>query len=594
MILRITFIVLLIFLTLSNAPHLFAQTKPSVTRDNFSDTWLATDALGRSLPAAGAARPPRPDRFVGIFYFLWHDKSENAGPFDVSHILANDPEALKKNTSPPWGPVGKFHHWAEPLFGYYLTDDAWVIRKHAQMLTAAGVDVVIFDNTNNFTYTPNYMKLLEVYAQMRREGNNTPQVAFLTPFWDPQKTADKLFAELYSKHLYEDLWFRWKGKPLLLADPDKVSAPVKDFFTFRKPQPDYFQGPTGPDQWSWLEIYPQHVFKNSNGEKEQISVGVAQNAVGNRLGSMSEPGAKGRSFHNGAPSTQPGAVNLGLNYTEQWERALKEDPQFIFITGWNEWIAGPWPEFNGIKTPPMFVDQFDQEHSRDIEPMKAGHSDNYYYQTVAFIRRFKGARAPPNASPSKTINLDGEFSQWTGVTPEYVDDANDTVPRDHPGWNSVTRYVDRSGRNDFVTLKVAHDATNLYFYARTQSPITPSTDPNWMTLFLDTDNNPSTGWHGYDYCVNRHMKDASHSFLESTRTGWNWEPRAEIRFHVRGNELMLSIPRAALNLSDVKPLKFSFKWADNFQVDDDLTAFLRFGDAAPLGRFNYLYTTGIP
>ena len=30
----------------------------------------------------------------------------------------------------------------------------------------------------------------------------------------------------------------------------------------------------------------------------------------------------------------------------------------------------------------MFVDQFDQEHSRDIEPMKGGHGDNYYYQMV--------------------------------------------------------------------------------------------------------------------------------------------------------------------------------------------------------------------
>jgi hypothetical protein len=25
----------------------------------------------------------------------------------------------------------------------------------------------------------------------------------------------------------------------------------------------------------------------------------------------------------------------------------------------------------------MFVDQFDQEHSRDIEPMRGGHGDDY-------------------------------------------------------------------------------------------------------------------------------------------------------------------------------------------------------------------------
>ena len=33
--------------------------------------------------------------------------------------------------------------------------------------------------------------------------------------------------------------------------------------TFRAPQPDYFRGPTQPDMWSWLEVSPQHVFRNS-------------------------------------------------------------------------------------------------------------------------------------------------------------------------------------------------------------------------------------------------------------------------------------------------------------------------------------------
>ena len=71
--------------------------------------WPATDHLGRSLPPAGAVPAPRPGRFVGMFYFLWHDnrggrRPEGDGPFDVAKILAADPDALKKPTSPPWGP----------------------------------------------------------------------------------------------------------------------------------------------------------------------------------------------------------------------------------------------------------------------------------------------------------------------------------------------------------------------------------------------------------------------------------------------------------------------------------------------------------
>jgi hypothetical protein len=65
--------------------------------------WPATDALGRALPVAGdrATRAPRPDRYVGIFYFLWHDnhggkRPDGDGPYDVAKILARDPDALKQ------------------------------------------------------------------------------------------------------------------------------------------------------------------------------------------------------------------------------------------------------------------------------------------------------------------------------------------------------------------------------------------------------------------------------------------------------------------------------------------------------------------
>src|SRR5699024_8182482 len=66
-----------------------------------------------------------------------------------------------------------------------------------------------------------------------------------------------------------------------------------------------------------------------------------------------------------------------------------------------------------------FIDQYNQEYSRDIEPMKGGHTDNYYYQMMANIRRYKGIQKPQPASPPKTINLDGDFSQWDNIQPEF-------------------------------------------------------------------------------------------------------------------------------------------------------------------------------
>ena len=688
--------------------------------DTLSDTWGATDALGRRVPTAPEVGPPRPDRFVGIFYFLWLGAHVAGGPHDVTRILGQDPEALGKPSSPLWGPLHAAHHWGESIFGYYLTDDPYVLRAHARMLADAGIDAVIFDVTNQFTYRRQYLALLRVFAEARRDGNRTPQVAFLCPFWDPRRVVDELFRELYEPGIHPELWFRWEGKPLILADPrligaragndkqdravelpaggtlgqsfaaeapfdaaggcfptwrttegaftlalrrdgprgailaerrfenvqdnawlslefdpplpagtyylemsagrgkvgwwshtgdvlpggqafaggaavpgdrtpalriaDERARRLREFFTFRKPQPDYFQGPTEPDMWSWLEVYPQHVFRNARGEKEQMAVGVAQNAVGGRLGSMSEPGARGRSFRGGATDPAPGAVLRGLNFAEQFERALAEDPRFIFITGWNEWVAGRHAEFSGVRLPVMFVDQFDQEHSRDIEPMRGGHGDNYYYQMVSFVRRFKGARPLPRPSAPATIRIDGGFAQWADVEPEFRDDIGDTAHRDHPGYNDCARYVNRSGRNDIVACKVARDAENLYFYARTRAPLTPAADARWMLLLIDVDCDHRTGWEGYDFLVGRTSTGATTS-LERNAGGWAWEPVAAVARVSAGNEVHLAVPRAALGLGGTA--SFDFKWIDNMPPSGAILDFLTHGDAAPNGRFNY-------
>ncbi|HET6246588.1 MAG TPA: hypothetical protein VFE47_02730 [Tepidisphaeraceae bacterium] len=564
-----------------------AATQPMAVRDTAADTWVLTDALGRTSPTAPQVPLPRHDRYVAMFYFLWHEASIKQGPFDVTKILAADPLAMTNANSPLWGPMHAMHHWGEPLFGYYVEDDPWVIRKHAQMLSDAGVDVIVFDTSNKLTYRHNYLALFEVYRQMRKEGNRTPQVAFLTPFGDPRSTVKELYDQLYSKGEYEELWFRWDNKPLILADPAKVGQAEREFFTFRKPQPDYFQGPTGPDMWSWLEVYPQHVFKNSRGEKEEMSVGVAQNAVDGRLGSMSEAHSLGRSAHDGHLIAQPGDTAWGYNFAEQWEHAIKEDPQIVFVTGWNEWVAGRFNEFNGVRKPVMFVDEFDQEHSRDIEPMKGGHGDNYYCQLVSFIRRYKGASALPKPSPPKTISMDGPMAQWDDVTPVYRDALYDTAHRDHAGFGHAGPYKDDSGRNDFDTMKVARDSENIYFLATTREPITDPAGQNWMQLLIDIDANAKTGWNGYDFLINRTRPDAGTCSVERNLGGWHWEPVGTARLSRHGRELQIAIPRKLLGTHAEGKLSFSFKWADNTPATGNMMEFYTTGDVAPNGRFGY-------
>ena len=576
---------------ISSSAAEFAGT-PYSDADTFADTWVACDALGRSVPNFQEAGPVKPDKWVGIFYWTWHRPNPD-GPNDNTKLIATARDGVvdwPQNRAP--------YHWGEPELGYYLMTDPVVIRKHASMLCDAGVDVVLFDTTNPpWTWKDEYEALCREYTAMRAEGNRTPAIGFITPFWDPTEVVGRLWDDLYRPGLWRDLWFVWDDKPLLLANKAFIKDPeMLDFFTFRRPMPDYWLGPDGPEQWSWLEVYPQHVFRNSAGFAEQMSVGVAQNALPNTPGPAPmahKTGAMGRSWHNGARDLRDGAVNLGLNFDEQWRRALEVNPQFIFVTGWNEWVAGRYTEWSKYMDSDcyypggLFVDQYTQEYSRDCEPMRGGHTDNYYYQLASWVRRFKGVRPRPSARGPHTIVIDGQFDDWQSVVPEFRDTIGDVTHRDHPGYGTLV-YRNDTGRNDFVLSKAAYDEHHLYFFMQTAEPISPHTDAHWMLLLLDSDQDARTGWLGYDYVVNLEVLSDTETAISAWQDG-SWNKIGTTSYRVNGNGMELAIPRALVGQAETTPA-FDFHWADNIQGFSDVSELGVNGDSAPNRRWNYRFT----
>jgi len=562
----------------------FAQLDPGVP-------WPATDALGRTLPLAGEVGPPKPNRFVGIFYFINHEDTPRcellAGPYDIARIFAREPDVLKNPASPFWGPIGTPYYWGEPLFGYYRGDDPWVLRRHAQLLADAGVDVLIFDTTNAQTYRENYLELCTAFAEVRRAGGCTPQIAFMVNTKAGQ-TAEKIYHDLYAKNLHSDLWFHWQGKPLMICDPAEASPELKAFFTLRAAHWPFTLTNT-PYAWHWEATYPQpYGFTDNPNQPEQVNVSVAQNlsADDGKVTNMSDGNARGRSFHKGRQGITSDSVNFGYNFQEQWQRALELTPPFVMVTGWNEWTAGRWDRPG---KPIVFVDQFTEEFSRDIEPMQGGHGDNYYYQLVANVRRYKGVPPLAAASPEETILPAEDFAAWRDVRPEFTGHVRETAPRNFNG-AAGTHYQESSGRNELAVCKVARDATNLYFYVRTAASLTPATDTNWMWLLIDADQNPQTGWAGYDFIVNRARDAAGRFWLEKNAGGWNWVKVAPVEWRAQGNELQLAIPRAALGLKPGETkTAIDFKWADNLQHPGDVMDFYVSGSVAPAGRFNFRF-----
>lgn len=588
-------------------------------RDLFADTWDAIDGLGRILGNSETLGTPRTKQ-VGIFYWTWHEgPGVDIVPSNNAEILAKNPGIADRPFDPAWGKCGPRHHWDKPLFGFYRTTDAWVSRRHAQMLSAAGVDAVIFDATNGtHTWMDSTWTLLETWASMRRDGFRTPKCAFMLPFWRQKHLRDsllQLYRDIYRPGKFRDLWFYWEGRPLVHADPwvieqalqDETASPedrkdweeILRFFTFRPLQPAYARGPGAPDQWCWLEVFPQHGYVQRNdGSLEMCVAGVAQNhswGAGDGhtgLAAMNDQNIFGRAYvgpseeellpgerlhfapDRNPKKDEPNRFLWGENFAQQLDRAQELDPDYLFITGWNEWTAGFFEEWMGKKR--AFPDQYSPEFSRDLEPSSGILQDHFYFQLVQGIRRFRGVR-PQRAADEEPI---------------YRDAIRDTLPRNAAGYGSI-RCENATGRNDIADCSVSHDSETLTFRVSCTESLTPFTDPGWMRLFLSVSlDGKMPHWNHFQYIVNRVSPDGKSAVLEiCLQNGWNWREVGRVPMRVDGKTLEVKIPRHMLGLNDRK-IDLRFKWADNSAgngEDGEILDFYLNGDAAPDGRFLYRY-----
>ena len=374
---------------------------------------------------------------------------------------------------------------------------------------------------------------------------------------------------------------------------------MNDFFTLRAPYSGYVNKRPKDGWWGWLSIYPQAYYYAdldawAEGRVEQITVGTAMNH-NYKLGLLAPMNGEyimGRSYTSDYPNRYEvegkEASKWGYNLAEQFRYALEVDPQVIFITGWNEWVAGRAESWQGVTN--AFPDQFNDYFSRDIEPSNGQLKDHYYYQMVSYIRQFKGTRALPEASDAVTIDVSGSASQWDNVSPNYYTYQNNTGHRDSDGYLG-THYTNETGRNDLSLAKVARDAENVYFYIECENEITDPTDERWMRLLLNIDDS-SANWEGYEFILNREKAGV----LERSLGGWKWETVGEVQWSVSGKVLQISIPRSMLGLPD-GAFTLRFKWADNNLTENeageaDILDFYQYGDAAPGGRFQYRYEAG--
>ena len=349
-----------------------------------------------------------------------------------------------------------------------------------------------------------------------------------------------------------------------------------------------------------------------NGIKEQVAVTPAQHPVtiigkswsrSEGQPDLNEYDMPKEAYVPWLGKTVKNPSDYGIYFQERWDEALESDPQFIYINDWNEWIAGkyksgkapgselPGPTtFLGRENPFYFVDQYNSEFNRTIQPVKGGYTDNYYMQMVQNIRKYKGVNPIPNNIGFSDIQIDGDFEDWNSIENEFRDTRGDIVHRDYKGYGGL-HYTNKSGRNDIITSKVAVDSENIYFYVETDTDLSSYTDNNWMLLFIDADNDSSTGWYGYDFIINKKVLDQERTTLMTYRKnkkGGKWVEVANVLYKSSGNMLEIKIPRSMVGL-EAAEFVFDFKWSDNPKELKTPISLCIDGDTAPNRRFNYRY-----
>lgn len=601
-------------------------TVSSVPRQATIDRLQATDDYGRSFDYMDGYKTDK-ERYVGLFYFTWlgWHGNEMSGVYDISKLIDEDPTSLWSTEDNSASPIGKYHFWGEPLYGYYNSKDPWVIRKQIELFTMAGIDFIAFDCTNGFDYIDVVSVILPIMQEYYDAGWNVPKFMFylnsnsgdvIDRLYRGRPTASDNELEkygIYKNGYYRDLWFCPNGKPKIVAITEASSTcgegtgnnrvtdtEILGFFDFwESTWPNNTQWTENGLAWMDWNKPEQQILGQSDGGT--INVSVAQHnllpfsdaLLSDRLADKMY--GRGYTSQNGADHSDD-AIDSALNFEEEWAVAIDKDVKYTFVTGWNEWVAiknvaalGFNSQYvNGRRV--YFVDTVNREYSRDIEMMKGGYADNVYLSLMRNARTYKGRAGTLSASPSSAIAIEKGLSQWNGINDVYYDMTGE-INRNFKNFSGTATYTDDSLRNDIAEIRVAHDGEYLYFLVRCADDIAVNVEAeNWMNLLIDVEGQDDRSFYGYDYIVNRISSYTGACSIEklaykNEKLSYTLQDAAS--FTVNGKYMQYKVSKKALGIEG--NFKINFKIADNVTDPADISSYYITGESAPVGRLNYTF-----
>jgi len=247
------------------------------------------------------------------------------------------------------------NHWnnevaLRPVLGNYTSGDINILKIYFKQLKDLGISFIILDDTNgigndygriekNIKSIIDYADSLPADQQIKIAvsiggiDGNTGGTSVIT--------RDSTY--IYNNYANHPSYFRWNGKPLLIAYSDYrwVGTWNDSRFTVRWATSPASDGtsklPSNQGMWGWL-------FENTT-----IPAPISKEVIG------VVPGWQRIDTAWSVPRDN------GNRYMKGWLRAIENNPQVILVTSWDDWSeqtgiadAYDWKDYYGASTPDWY------------------------------------------------------------------------------------------------------------------------------------------------------------------------------------------------------------------------------------------------
>lgn len=578
--------------------------------DNFD--MVSVDEFGRVSLTAG---DDKDDKEIGVFYHLSQGFFKIRGIYDVSKIVESyGSDAVFKKASSV-SPNNTEHFWGEPLYGYYKSEDIYVIKKQLELFMASGIDYLVLDISNGWIFTEATTLLLQEICALRADGWDAPQVVFYVHSLN-NKTVRELYKEIYTDRAqYSEAWYKKNDKPVIIAYTETakdiaeaktrgvtdfsdgtyadLSQEILDFFHFVEPRwpNDIYVDPSEPifdkdktEGYAWIE-WTQSLPVRSTSLGSYMNVSVASHpSIPFSFSITRQSFNWGRNFNPTTGFVEKGGEAKGVYYQACWDQAIEKSPDTMMLVAWNGWCALK-QEWDGEY---MMCDTCDYNYSISIEPANGYYKDSYVLQTMQNSREYKYTEGKETHF-ANTIDINGTYAQWYNVDAVYRQIGKESYGRDSMSVDNRTyTYKLDKPANNVQEVRVVHDKKNIYMMVRCGDAITEQTASNWMNIFIGTGTPELKGWNGYEYALNRQTVENGKTTIEQLSDDFSGKKTGDAEIVVRDNFMFLKIPKSAVGMSDKDT--FYFKVADSVVESSDIMSYYTTGSVLPVGRTSYNYS----